>query len=157
VFYGSGSPNFAANVGAWLSEHGLRLAISCFGAAITEEILFRRYAQFHLQRFLPINWALLLNAVLFMLLHGRLSLEIFCAGIAFGILASHFQCIYAVMLIHGLSNFIGMAGASMPRSDEVMPASLVLMGSWVSAFFAAFALLLLALVFTLVRARRSEL
>lgn len=155
AYYGSAAPRFQEEVFAWSQEHGFRLAATCLGAAVMEEVLFRRYAQFHLRRFLPMGWALLVNALIFMLMHGGVVVDIFLAGIAFGILVSYFQCIYAAMFVHALSNFVSLAGYTMPRSDEVMSASLVLMGSSASSFVFASALLMGSLAIRYVRSRRA--
>jgi membrane protease YdiL (CAAX protease family) len=93
----------------WYRQYGVVLAISCIGAAIVEEIVFRRYLHEQLRRFLTVNWAILLSAVVFMFAHGFFSLHLLMVGIACGILSNHLGSIHAAMLIHAISNFFGAA------------------------------------------------
>lgn len=125
---------------------GISMIASCIAGSIVEEVIFRRHLLFQLQRMVSTNPAILLGALLFMLSHARISPSIFLFGVATGILVARFNCIYASIFIHALSNtFICSAillRGPVDADGLQMTTALALHGSAASAFFASFVILL---------------
>jgi membrane protease YdiL (CAAX protease family) len=151
-------PPLVAEATKWYRQFGVALAISCVGGAIVEEVVFRRYLQVHLQRYLSVNWAIFVSALLFMFAHGFASLSLFVAGVTYGIIASHLKAIHAAMLIHATSNVFGAASLNITGevNQEGLSSAIALSGS---STMAQLILTLLLLMFmgcrTLYRAGRS--
>lgn len=136
-------PHFQSEAAQWYGRFGASLAILCTGAAIVEEVAFRRYLPSILGRVIPTNWAIFVSAVSFMLAHGFFSIHLFLAGVAYGILASHLRAIHAAIFIHATVNILGSARLDMVSrtNEEGLSSAIALGGSSALSQFLGIALL----------------
>lgn len=152
------SPQFLGDVSNWYKRYGIALAITCLGGAIVEEIAFRRYIQAQLERIFSKNFSLFVSAIMFMFAHGYISISLFIAGVALGIMATHLGSIHAAILIHTTTNVFGAAGGqAIGNVDSTgYSSALVLAGSSALAEIIAIALLFIFMAtFTLYKRWRQ--
>jgi len=113
----------------WFLSSGATVVFGNLGIAIVEELVFRRYLQHFLQKFLSANIAIVVSALAFTFAHSDPSMILFFCGVAYGIMATHLGAIHAAIVVHTTSNVFTTAAFEGGPVGAELSTPLILGGS----------------------------